>query len=195
MKGSYFSEAIKEGTELPPKERGPQLLGVSIFAVMAIAFVLCGVWCLKSALASSFKNQAATNWPTTQGKITQASVRVQEQGTSDFRTMYSPEVVVRFQVNDRWYSCENIYYGYGSTSSCGTVSRDMAGLAPGGTTTVHYNPARPSEAVLQPGFNGTNVVFLAVGSVFLLLGLALSIPLFFGKSKPDPLVVPAKPAW
>jgi len=168
-------------------------MGVTMFALMAVAFVVFGAWCLKNALASSFKNHQATTWPTVKGKITQATVRMEQRGGSDLRPLYWPEIVVRFQVNDRWFSCENLYYGYGSTSACGVVNRDLEPFSPGESATVYYNPENPAESVLQPGFKGTNGIFLAVGSVFLILGLGLSMPLF--TSKPKPVDAAPKRVW
>lgn len=191
MKGSYFTEAIKE-----TEGRRFGLVGVAMFALMAIGFVVVGAWCLKISIAHTLKNRAATVWPTATGKITQSTVQIEEQGTPDFRTMYRPEVVARFQVNGKWYGCQEIFYGYGSTSSCGTAWRAVSPYPPGGTATVHYNPENPSESVLEPGFKGTNVLFLAVGSVFLFLGLIISIPLFFSRpAKPEEMPTPIKAAW
>lgn len=182
MKGSYLMEAISEiGQASQPKDRALKAFALFMFSCMVFGFGIGGVWCVKSAFSDSIKNKAALGWQKTSGRITEA--RVVETGSTDARAMYAPAVTVRYQADGKWYSCQRLYVGYGTTSNSCQVYADVAGLTSGDKTMVYYNPADPSDSMLRPGSHGINKVFMAVGSVMIAISLILGIPLLFSKPK------------
>lgn len=175
-------EAISEiGHASQPKDRALKAVALFMFSCMVFGFGIGGAWCVKSAFADSITNNAALGWAKASGRITEARVIEVNSGSSDARAMYTPSVTVRYQAEGKWYSCQRLYAGYGSTSNSCQVYADVAGLTPGDKTMVYYNPADFSESMLRPGSHGINKVFMAVGSIMIAISLILGIPLLFSK--------------
>lgn len=192
VKGSYLGEAISEiGQASEPKDRALKALALFMFSCMVFGFGIGGAWCVKSAFADSITNKAALGWEKTSGRITEA--RVVETGSTDARAMYDPAITVRYQADGKWYSCQRLYAGYGTTSDSCKVYTDIADYSPGDKTTVYYNPENSSDSMLKPGSHGINKVFMLVGSVMVAISLLLGIPLFF--SKPKSFETPPPVQW
>lgn len=184
VKGSYLVEAISEiGRASQPKDKALKAFALFMFSCMVFGFGIGGAWCVKSAFKDSIKNSAALGWEKASGRITEARVVEVNSGPSDARAMYLPVVTVRYQSDGKWYSCQRLYAGYGTTSNSCKVYADVAGLTPGDKTMVYYNPADPADSMLRPGSHGINKVFMAVGSIMIAISLILGIPLLFSKPK------------
>jgi hypothetical protein len=186
IKGSYLWESVREIAQLSRlKDRMTRLVSVVMFVGMVAGFVVCGSWCLKRSVVDSMKNRAAESWPVAIGKVTESTIKTISYSRDNMRDTYAPQILARFQIAGKWYSCREVYFGYGSTSNYGQVSADVAAIPTGGEVKVSYNPRNPNEAILRPGLDGTNVFFMAVGVVMLGIGLLLGIPLLFGKPKSE----------
>lgn len=151
-----------------------------MFGIMVAFFAISGVWCFKAAFADSIKNKAALSWSKASGRTTEAQVT--EVGSNDARAMYSPSVTVRYEVAGKWYSCQNIYAGYGSTSNSCQVTADVAPYIIGNKVMVYYDPSNPADCMLRPGSHGVNTLFMVVGAVMFSFSLLIAVPLL--RSKP-----------
>jgi hypothetical protein len=182
IKGSYLWESVREIAQLSSlRDRLVRLLSVLMFVGMVAAFIAGGSWCLKHAVADSLRNRAAQTWPVADGKVTESRIKTSDGHQSDFRDTYYPQVVVRYEVGGKWYSCRELYFGYGSTGNYQQVSADVASCPIGKQVKVSYNPKEPSQSILKPGSHGINVTFMAVGAVMLGIGLLFGGPLLLCK--------------
>lgn len=100
----------------------------------------------------------AAHYRTAQGIILDS--RVHESSDSEGGTSYSAKLRYAYSVDDRRYEGDRIRYGIKS----GGRKRAHAFVQkyrPGTPITVHYDPARPSESVLETSINGADVfIFL-----------------------------------
>lgn len=184
MKGSYLWESVREIAQPASlKGRMIRLLSVLMFVGMVAGFIVCGAWCLKRAVVDAGKNRAAESWPIANGKVTESTIKTISDSRDNMRDTFAPQILARFQVDGKWYSCREIYFGYGSTSNYGQVSADVAAVPAGGEVKVSYDPQNPNQSILKPGSHGTNVLFMVVGGVMLGIGLLLAVPLLLGKPK------------
>lgn len=154
---------------------------MAMFTAMVLGFCVSGAWCLRRAFSDAIRNQAALHWPALKGIVTESSVITKSYGNPNTRTMYAPQVNVRYQFEGQSYSCQTLYFGYGTTSNRGSIEADLATFRPGQDATVYYNPRDPSESVLSPGFKGANFTFIIVGTVLLGFGLLIGVPYFFSR--------------
>lgn len=157
------------------RDRAVTGVAAIMFGMMVAFFAIGGLWCLKAAFADSLENKAAISWSKASGRITEA--RVEEVGSNDARAMYVPSVIVRYEVSGKWYSCNRIYAGYGSTSNSCQVTADVAPYVAGNKVMVFYNPDSPTDSMLRPGSHGVNMLFMIVGAVMVGASLLIGIPL------------------
>lgn len=191
VKGSYLWEAISGlGHSSEPHSRLHKSAVVFLFSCLVFGIAIAGIWCLGRAYKDTAKNLSAVTWPKASGRITEATVQEVRSGAEGSDTTFSPSITVRYEVNGKWYSCQSLFAGYGSTSDSCKAYGDVAGLVAGDKTTVYYNPSDPSDSMLRPGKHGVNFLFLIVGGVLMCISAVLGAPLLFSRSK-EPTVQPA----
>lgn len=94
-----------------------------------------------------------------------------EVGSRRTRT-YRAEVRYRYRVDGRSYEGTRLYFAGLPMATDSDGARGMlAGLAPGRTVAVAYDPARPERAVLRPGIGPPTRLSVAAGAAFLGFGL------------------------
>jgi hypothetical protein len=118
--------------------------------------------------------KASTQWPKVDGVI--ASSEVAKSKDSDGDTMYSAEVVYKYEVEGRKLESDNVFFGgdYSSSSrsdASGTVNRYPTGKE----VEVYYDPDDPSKAVLEPGAKWMSYMVYGIGMVFFVVGLLVVI--------------------
>ncbi len=117
---------------------------------------------------------ASESWPTVEGVITFAEVRVHQPSVRDRRelglkTRYTPRITYRYQVDGKTYENHVIgRYGYTSKWASG-ISRGQ--YAVGKPVTVYYNPENPAESVLEPGLGGYALAPCGLALLFLALAV------------------------
>lgn len=116
---------------------------------------------------------ASTKWPTVQGVITVAELGKQLDRDIDNNrtsTTYSADISYDYLVDDQPYVNGSVHFG-AMKSSDPSVARAMLQRYPvGKSVTVFYNPARPQQAVLEPGVPGVAWVLPALGVLFAVVG-------------------------
>jgi hypothetical protein len=83
-----------------------------------------------------------------------------------------PEMEYEYRVGQHAFTSRNIAFGHAANLALpGGAERLVARYLAGQAVTVHYNPHRLQEAVLEPGTGCSAYVALAMGSLFLILGV------------------------
>jgi hypothetical protein len=118
-----------------------------IVALAAFAFVVIGLVVHQRNAA----DRARQHWTTVEGRVVESRVETRvEPGADRPGTRYGARVVYAYRVRDRELRGERIRFG-------GTLwrvdpaaaERDLAPYPLGGTVTVHHDPKRPEESVLE----------------------------------------------
>lgn len=148
---------------------------------LLVALCLGGVFFLLGAGLAIFgfvqrkKAKTTETWPTTSGSI--VSSQLDQKTTTDYddghtstSTSYTPIVEYTYQVGGQTYQGSHIFPGASMSYDHGTAQGIINRYQPGVAVTVHYDPADPTQAVLETKSKGGNL-FLILGSVFAVLGI------------------------
>jgi hypothetical protein len=122
--------------------------------------------------------KASRDWPSVPGVITRSAVATKR---SDGKTMYSSDVVYRYQVEGRELTCNSVFFGGNTSSSNSAAAYNVTGRYPeGAEVDVYYEPENPANAVLEPGTRWQSYIVFGIGLVFLIVGvLVLGSSLFY----------------
>lgn len=145
-----------------------QMVGV-VFLGVGIAFLLVGI-------IQGRKAKAAEAWPTVPGVILSSELhehRHHNSQTHHTSVTYEPVVTYQYSVMEQPYQGNKIVFGTIS-SAHNTASRKLAAYPQGAQVAVHYDPADPSKAVLEPKAGG-NVMLMIIGVIFMVLGVVFII--------------------
>ena len=135
-----------------------------------IGGTILGVWMLTVGMRTYQIGRAASDWPTTRGKITSSAVT--EDHDRD-KAYYIASVTYTYSVDSVTYTGDTIYAGYGGSSSQ-AVAQNLADDYPvGETVNILYDPQTPEISVLSEGMALSNYLTIGAGFVVLIWGLAL----------------------
>jgi hypothetical protein len=119
------------------------------------------------------KAEASKSWPSTLGVVEVSDVDVSRD---DDGTTYAADVVYVYRVGDHEYRGAEIQAGGSVRSSSRSSALKVVNRYPVGTdVAVYYDPADPTEAVLQPGESAGGSLAWWMGLVFLGVGLSIVI--------------------
>jgi hypothetical protein len=145
------------------------IFGPSLFSIV---FILIGAGILIYARSVAAKARRSLSWPSAEGVISHSAVLLRTQQTSSptNAAMYKADVAYRYEVKGRDYSSSQItLMDYSSTAG---RAEDIAARYPDGAgVSVYYNPADPSDSVLEPGSTGGIPVLSLIGWAFAAGGL------------------------
>jgi len=156
-------------TELNDRERDQALqvmtgilrvagLCMRIFFLIGIGVTVLGVILLWKALSS----QA---WPSVKGRIISASLEKEKVGR---REIFREQIQYVYHVEGKKFVGDRVSLTP-RLATLGLPTRQMTNKYPkGALVTVYYNPSRPEESVLEPGFNA-NIILIATAGPFILL--------------------------
>lgn len=140
-----------------------------------IVMILFGLVFVIVAITSRNKAKAAESWPVTQGQILFSNIESHTSTDSDGDTSTSYEVKVDYSYDVMGSPMKGQRISYGATGSDYNSAKKIADRYPvGSSVTVHYNPEKPSDAVLETTARG-GTVFLIVGIVIMVIGVILLI--------------------
>jgi Protein of unknown function (DUF3592) len=130
-----------------------------LLVIGATVLLLRSIWHLLTGLESR-------SWPTTQG-IVMAS-KLQEDREADGDRFFRASVSYRFTVGGCEFVGNRACFGDSDLTSWSWAARKIVNrYRPGDAVTVHYDPSKPREAVLEPGVSGTIMATLAFEIAFL----------------------------
>lgn len=147
---------------------------------LGIAFVLAAHGAVRFYLASTTrsKEKAAASWPQVMGTVHFSFVGTQHVATgsssrSSTETRHAPRVSYTYDVDGKEFKSTRIGFGNYSRRSADAGRKVAERYPKGADVSVHYNPAKPSEAVLELSSSNTNSTY-----ALSLLTLAVSAALF-----------------
>lgn len=145
------------------------ILGPSLFSIV---FILIGAGILIYARSVSAKARRSLSWPSVEGVISHSAVLLSTQQTSSSTNaaVYKADVAYRYKLKGRDYSSSRItLMDYSSTG--GRAEAIVARYPDGAAVSVYYDPADPSDSVLEPGSTGGITLLDLIGWAFAAGGL------------------------
>jgi hypothetical protein len=106
----------------------------------------------------------AEKFPSTVGQV--VSSQVTRHRGSKGGTSYGVKIRYQYVVDDRAFQAGRYRYGQVSSSNRSWAKATVARFPPGSQTRVFYNPANPSDALLSPGIDGSDLFFLLILTPF-----------------------------
>ncbi len=144
-----------------------------VFVVFGLVFVIISI-------TSKRRAAAAQTWPTTPGEITASRVDIHTSTDNDGHTSttYKPVVAYRYELMGLQYTGERIAFG-ANTFNRRKSDEIIARYPVGQSVTVHYNPDKPQDAVLETEVHG-GTVSLIIGIVLMGVGVVLAVVSLLG---------------
>jgi hypothetical protein len=114
-----------------------------------IVFIMLGLVGMISAAVSTLRAFIARGWPTVSGTVIKARVATHKRYRHS-RT-YRPMVTYEYQVGTDRFTADTFSYGNWNASwRHDEAQQKVGGYAAGDGVTVHYNPRKPVESILEP---------------------------------------------
>lgn len=143
-------------------------------------FLLLGAGLIVLAFVQRAKAKKAEEWPVAPGVILNSGLSEHRSHDSDGSSSisYRPEVQYQYSIMGQKYTGNRIFFGNASYDY-NTANRKIAPYPQGTQVNVHYDPANPSNAVLETKASG-NWILILIGIVFLVIGVmsAVHLPIF-----------------
>lgn len=138
-----------------------------LFWVGPVLFFLFGFFGLAGGLWHLAKMISTLFWPAVKGVVVQSSVR-----SSD--GFYSPDITYSFEVDGQKYESSAVDIGQVESGDEADPEQIVRRYGEGKEVVAHYNPKKPGESVLIPGFNvplllmffGAGLGFMFVAWIF-----------------------------
>jgi hypothetical protein len=142
---------------------------------LAGVFGIIGVGLLVFGLVQRRKAKLTETWPTASGAIVSARLDQSMQthrrdGHTYTSTSYNPVIEYTYQIGGKAYQGNRVFAGATMSYDLGTAQGIVNRYQPGMAVTVHYDPADPTQAVLETTSKGGNLFFI-LGAVFAILGM------------------------
>jgi hypothetical protein len=141
-------------------------------AIFPLIFLGVGLLLLTIGALQIYRGEQSKEWPTVPGVITVAELGKQSDRDSDGRTSttYRADISYDYLVNDTAYVNGNVHFGSMQSSDPSTARAVLKRYPVGKSVTVYYNPARPQQAVLEPGVAAVAWILPALGLLFAVVG-------------------------
>lgn len=147
--------------------------------LVPLALLAAGCFITVRAFGARREAQVSLGWPTVPGKVTgsRIAVKVEERDANSPRTTrYQLEVEYAYRVGDRDYRGNRLKWGWTkSYYNRRHAEADLAAYAAGTEVVVHYDPANPSHAVLDPTSKSGMPLRLIVGGALIVAGVLVLI--------------------
>lgn len=135
-----------------------------------------GLFTLVFSIRSNQKASQSTDWPSVVGVITHTYIEEDESFDSDgdTTTTYSPVINYEYIVDDQVYTGDRIYYGLTMKyNRHQEAAKALQAYPTNSEVEIYYNPADPSEAVLDRQAEGTTLGIMIGGGLVLLSAVSL----------------------
>lgn len=150
-------------------------IGELIHPLMGVLFTLVGggliVW---QALAME-RAAASRRWPRASGKVLRVSMDEREDTETLGGHLYLVKVICQYRVGDSEYTCDRLRFGIASWDQrwVARLSRALKKYSAGDRVEIAFNPQKPEESVLEPGFAPTLLTGFLFSFAFFAAGLLL----------------------
>lgn len=149
-----------------------RIIGAICGGVFLLAFAASSVFMILSYFKNKKKAAASLSWSAAPGTILESSVRESGSGEDDSPVSYYAKVSYSYQVMGQAYRGENIHIGARSAVTRKKAQAAAALYPVGAAVTVYYDPANPTDAILERSAPANNVT-LILGIIFLVITLCL----------------------
>ncbi|MCA9918240.1 MAG: DUF3592 domain-containing protein [Anaerolineales bacterium] len=143
-------------------------IGCGITVLLMLIFFAAGIGISIWGWSVLQNARVSESWPVTDGEILTSNVRIDND---DDGTSYFGDVTFRYAVDDVVYTSDTVSFGQYGSSNRGHAEEIVTKYPAGNGVTVHYDPADPGTAVLEPGVTGSSYFMLAFGAVFICIPL------------------------
>lgn len=138
----------------------------AIFCLLGGIFLLIGIAGQKKAAKSAA-------WPTASGTVLSSSIieksSMDDDGASS--SSYEPRVVYQYSIMGTAYEGKRISFGANQFDRR-MAEKISAAYPAGAQVTVHYNPEKPGEGVLETKARG-GMLFTVLGIILLVIGVVV----------------------
>ena len=132
-----------------------------LMVIMGLAAGVVGILNLSKARESA-------GWTETEGEVIASDV--DRKGSSSSSNRWRARVRYKYSVNGEVFECDRVDFVKANMSL--TKAKERAGQYSAGTqVTVYYDPADPSEAVLENGVKLQVYFMPGIGLVFVVIGI------------------------
>jgi hypothetical protein len=156
------------------------IIVVLVFAPVCVGLV---IW----AISLQLKISASRGWSSTPGRIITSELATRSTAASRGNfSAYYPKVVYEYQVGGQTYQGDRIMFGqFPAHSSPDLARRKLAQYQLHSTGQVFYNPANPSDAVLEQSAMTLKTLCLVAGGILLLILIVLGLAFLLGNLLPN----------
>jgi hypothetical protein len=136
--------------------------------IVALLLTLGGAAILLRSIGDLLSALEARAWPTAEGVM--LASRLTEERDAEGDGLYQARVSYRFTANGQELVGHCAFFGDSGRTSWSMFARKIVAKYPAGArVTVHYDPSKPEQAVLETGVSGAIVAILVSRSCFLRL--------------------------
>lgn len=166
-------------TPKPPSRTVPAWKRFFLATIFPWFVVLIGALATYLGVENVLRARASTSWPSVDGTVIRAGIdRERSQATPSSTAQsitWRPVIVYEYVVDAVRYEGGRISFGAYATSDRGDAEAVLSRYPTGARVPVYFNPDDPGQAVIEPGTAGVPWFFVALGSVFLVAGLAAAV--------------------
>jgi hypothetical protein len=142
------------------------------YAALVAGLAVCGM-----ALSFQRRIRASHMWPHARGKVVEADIASEMSSSSSVAggRLYWPEIAFEYEVEGRVYIANTVRLVECHSSNPEPAERLVRRYPKGTVVDVRYDPADPSQALLEPAAAGVwlfwavGLVFVFVASIFILI--------------------------
>lgn len=134
---------------------------------------LVGLVLIYFGLRDILQAQTSTRWLPAPGIIVSSDLGVEDDGEGN--TLYRADIQYTYELNGHEFQGDRVFFGAMSTSERRQVFDLLLKYPKGTAVSVYYDPADPSQSVLEPGIHGANWFLPILGAVFGVVGLAFIV--------------------
>lgn len=134
-------------------------------------FIVVGLGLMVVGATPVIETMSAADWPSTQGMIVSSDIRSR---TTKGRTVRTLKVVYRYSVKGVGYKGERIRFGADITPGRSSSRAVAEKYWEGKTVEVFYDPADPTQSVLERALDAEMFVMPGLGLLFFLLGAVVT---------------------
>jgi len=163
--------------DVPPPKSQPDAVMPVAAGVFGAIFLTLGILALSSGAQRMWRGSASEHWPTVEGKVIFSSVNSEETRDADRQRTetFSPQFVYTYEIAGVKHFNNRRRFGQIAGGGQDWAADIAAHYPVGKAVRVHYYPADPDVAVLEPGNYSEGLWLPGVGLVAVLFGLATLI--------------------
>lgn len=137
-------------------------------------FILAGVTMAGFGIHNIVQAHESRNWLSTDGSITFSDI--ERRSGSKGGSSYAPSVRYQYTIQGKQYEGSMVAIGLKHVSAGRSFAERIIKKYPQGKSLqVFYNPADPSESVLEPGLSKRSFILFSAGITFALIGSCFAL--------------------